>query len=120
MKILYYALLLCTLVLNCTIVSLKGSGLNQPISVSNMTGNEEYTVVRSNVVWERTVEASKVADFDIRMAILDMFAETPGDAIINLKFKVHQTFGQYCLEGLTLGLYKAYKVVVTGDVIKYK
>ena len=120
MKILFFGLLLCTIALNCTIVNLKGSGLNQPVSMSNMLGNKEYTVIRSNVVWVRTVPADRVVDFDIRPAILDMFAETPGDAIINLKFKIYQSFGQYCLEGLTLGMYKAYKVKVTGDIVKYQ
>ena len=118
-KLLYLSFLLL-IFLNCTIVALKGSGISQPVSLTNSIYGKEYMVIKPNAKWTKTVDLNQLGDFDIRPAILDLFAETPGDAIVNLKFKVRQTFFLGCIEMICLGLYSPYTVEVQGDIVKYK
>ena len=104
---------------NCTVLTLRGSGINNPVSLTSKL-DKEYEVIRTNATWRKVVGADKIKDFDIRIAVLDLLAETSGDAIVNLKFKVYQTFMQGCLELILLELYKPYTIEIQGDIVRYK
>jgi len=115
-SVLLFVLLLCV---NCTVMSLKGSGINNPVSLTPQL-NREYEVIRPNATWRKEVSAEQVKDFDIRLAILDLLAETPGDAIVNLRFKIYQTFMQGCIQTCLLDLYVPYTIEIQADIVRYK
>ncbi|MEO0185950.1 MAG: hypothetical protein ABIL20_09155 [candidate division WOR-3 bacterium] len=106
--------------LSCTLVSLSGSGIDKTVSLTGRVDSKDYEVIRHNARWTKTVDANELSNFDIREAILDLLAETKGDAVINLKFTVRQSFVQGFIEILLLGLYSPHTAIVECDIVKYK
>lgn len=115
----YMVLALGFFLTHCTVVSIRGSGINNTVSLTNKL-DREYEVVKVKATWSKVVTYNQIKDFDIRLGILDLLAETPGDAIINLKFRVYRTFFQGCLQIALFNLYQPYTVKIQGDIVKYK
>jgi hypothetical protein len=116
-KVLSLCCLMCLIITSgCTLYSLQGTGLKEPISLTAQTGNSSYVQVKHFQI-SRGFTGSQTENIDIRGMVCDAGAGIDYDAIVNLKIKFKQTFGDGCI---TMFGIEAIHVELEGDLVKLK
>ncbi|MCH7691736.1 MAG: hypothetical protein IIA17_11940 [candidate division Zixibacteria bacterium] len=112
---------------SCATIALDSTSLHEAASV-NDTEDQAYTVLKSFSVNDKAgwalgiIPANKPAGdkHDYFRDILEkQIIDAGGDAIINLRIRAQNNFGDILISLFTWGLYVTRTVTVTGDVIKY-
>ena len=111
----------------CGTIALDATNLQESASVNN-TETKPYTVLKSFELKDKAgwalglIPVNKPAGdkHDYFQEMLEkQIRETGGDAIINLRIKAQNNFGDFLISVVTLGFYYTRTVTITGDVIKY-
>ncbi len=112
---------------SCATIGLDATGLQESAAV-NDAGEKPYTVLKSFSINDKAgwalgiIPANKPAGdkHDYFQDMLErQIRDAGGDAIINLKIRAQNNFGDILITIFTGGFYVTRTVTVTGDVIKY-
>jgi hypothetical protein len=101
----------------CYTLNLNSSASTHPISLSNMPKGsiiKHFTIEKS--VGHLIYGLVTLNDIDVQNAISNEIESAGGTEAVNVKIKYQATFVDGLLNGITLGIYNPYSLVIEGDI----